>query len=121
MTIVNAFKEFFYKLNGVKPSGNNIAEVGANGAANVSLNNESALATRMTAAEGDIEDLEDDFSALATRMTAAEDDFSALVTDGGKSLILNSSTADSVKKFKITVVDAGTITATEIVEETAEP
>jgi NCAIR mutase (PurE)-related protein len=107
MTIVNAFKEFFYKLNGVKPSGNNIAEVVANGAANVSLNNESALATRMTAAEGDIEDLEDDFSAL--------------VTDGGKSLILNSSTADSVKKFKITVVDAGTITATEIVEETAEP
>lgn len=32
-----------------------------------------------------------------------------------KEIILASSTADSTKKFKITVVDAGTISATEIV------
>lgn len=34
-----------------------------------------------------------------------------------KEIIMSSSTPDSTKKFKITVVDAGTITATEIVEE----
>lgn len=32
-----------------------------------------------------------------------------------KEIVLSSSTPDSTKKFKITVVDAGTITATEIV------
>lgn len=32
-----------------------------------------------------------------------------------KEIVLSSSTPDSIKKFKITVVDAGTITATEIV------
>lgn len=33
-----------------------------------------------------------------------------------KEIVLSSSTPDSTKKFKITVVDAGTITATEITE-----
>lgn len=33
-----------------------------------------------------------------------------------KEIIMSSSTPDSTKKFKITVVDAGTITATEITE-----
>lgn len=32
-----------------------------------------------------------------------------------KEIVMSSSTPDSTKKFKITVVDAGTITATEIV------
>lgn len=32
-----------------------------------------------------------------------------------KNIILSSSTPDSTKKFKVTVVDNGTITATEIV------
>lgn len=34
-----------------------------------------------------------------------------------KEIVMSSSTPDSTKKFKITVVDAGTITATEIEEE----
>ena len=33
-----------------------------------------------------------------------------------KEIVLESSTAESTKKFKITVVDGGTIAATEIVE-----
>lgn len=33
-----------------------------------------------------------------------------------KEIIMSSSTAESTKKFKITVVDAGTISATEITE-----
>ncbi len=35
------------------------------------------------------------------------------IANGGKELILTSSTADSTKKFKITVDDSGTLTATE--------
>lgn len=35
--------------------------------------------------------------------------------DGDKEIILTSSTSNSTKKFKITVDDSGTITATEIV------
>ena len=35
------------------------------------------------------------------------------IANGGKEIILTSSTADSTKKFKITVDDSGTITATE--------
>ena len=34
-----------------------------------------------------------------------------------KEIVMSSSTPDSVKKFKITVVDNGTISAIEIVEE----
>lgn len=33
-----------------------------------------------------------------------------------KEIVMSSSTPDSTKKFKITVVDAGTISATEITE-----
>lgn len=36
--------------------------------------------------------------------------------DTPKELLLKSSTADSTKVFKITVVDAGTLTATEVSE-----
>lgn len=39
----------------------------------------------------------------------------AFVFNGDKELILASSTADSTKKFKITVDDTGTLTATEVV------
>lgn len=38
-----------------------------------------------------------------------------------KSIILASSTADSTKKFEIKVIDAGTISATEVVEPDPEP
>jgi predicted RNase H-like HicB family nuclease len=87
MTVANAFRAFFTALNGVAPTGKTVAEVIQSGTSSVQLNNESALATRVEALEED-------------------KDF----------IVLNSSTAGSVKQFKITVVDNGTITATEIVE-----
>ena len=37
------------------------------------------------------------------------------MANGDKAIILTSSTADSTKKFKITVDDSGALTATEIV------
>ena len=37
-----------------------------------------------------------------------------VVLEGDKELILSSSTSDSTKKFKITVDDSGTISATEV-------
>ena len=37
------------------------------------------------------------------------------MANGDKAIILTSSTADSTKKFKITVDDTGALTATEIV------
>ena len=37
------------------------------------------------------------------------------IANGDKAIILASSTADSTKKFRITVDDSGTLSATEIV------
>lgn len=37
-----------------------------------------------------------------------------VITNGTKEIILTSSTPDSVKQFKVTVDDAGALTATEI-------
>ena len=38
----------------------------------------------------------------------------AVMANGDKEIVLASSTADSTKKFRITVDDSGTITATEV-------
>ena len=38
----------------------------------------------------------------------------AVMANGDKKIIFASSTADSAKKFKITVDDSGTLTATEV-------
>ena len=38
------------------------------------------------------------------------------MANGDKAIILTSSTADSTKKFKITVDDSGALTATEITQ-----
>ena len=62
--------------------------------------------------------------ATALGMSAVEGESIAEVIDSmadnyngaPKEIVLSSSTEGSTKKFKITVVDAGTITATEIVE-----
>ena len=51
--------------------------------------------------------------ALSSATTAASSALEAKFPDA-KTLVLASSTASSTKKFKITVVDAGTISATEI-------
>lgn len=107
MTVKDALKEFFNKLNGATPSGNNVADVIRNGASSVQQNNESALTTRVVAVETAVAAVETAVAGLANSVPYEDD---------GKSIILDSSTAESTKKFKITVVDAGTITATEVVE-----
>ena len=47
-------------------------------------------------------------------VTGIYDGSEALTAEIPKTLILHSSTADSTKKFKITVDDAGTLSATEV-------
>ena len=47
--------------------------------------------------------------------TAQDQGSQTVVANGDKEIILTSSTANSTKKFKITVDDSGTLTATEIV------
>lgn len=46
--------------------------------------------------------------------TAQDQGSQTVVANGDKELILKSSTANSTKKFKITVDDSGTLTATEV-------
>lgn len=122
MNIVQALKAFFNALNGQSPSGSNIADVIRNGTANVNLNNESALATRMDTAEDDIEELEADVAELEADVAELQGKDNVEYTDGTKkSFELFSSTTDSVKKFLITVADNGTITATEIVPPEQDP
>ena len=48
--------------------------------------------------------------------TAQDQGSQTVVANGDKELILKSSTANSTKKFKITVDDSGTLTATEITQ-----
>ena len=47
--------------------------------------------------------------------TAMDNGSQTVMANGDKEIILTSSTANSTKKFKITIDDGGTITATEIV------
>ena len=47
--------------------------------------------------------------------TAQDQDSQTVMANGDKEIILTSSTANSTKKFKITVDDSGTLTATEVV------
>ena len=46
--------------------------------------------------------------------TAQDQDSQTVMANGDKEIILTSSTEGSTKKFKITVDDAGTLTATEV-------
>ena len=48
--------------------------------------------------------------------TAQDQGSQTVMANGDKEIILTSSTADSTKKFKITVDDSGTLTATEITQ-----
>lgn len=84
MSIKEALKQMFLALTGVLPTGNTIEEVTRNGAKNVV--NVKTL-----------------------------DSFAVKYEDATKkSLVLSSSTASSIKKFRITVTDDGVLTATEI-------
>ena len=52
---------------------------------------------------------------LKTTLNAIKYLLTNYMANGDKAIILTSSTADSTKKFKITVDDSGALTATEIV------
>ena len=52
---------------------------------------------------------------LKTTLNAIKYLLTDYMANGDKAIILTSSVADSTKKFKITVDDSGTISATEIV------
>ena len=52
---------------------------------------------------------------LKTTLNAIKCLLTDYIANGDKAIILTSSTADSTKKFKITVDDSGALTATEIV------
>ena len=52
---------------------------------------------------------------LKTTLNAIKYLLTNYIANGDKAIILTSSTADSTKKFKITVDDSGALTATEIV------
>ena len=51
---------------------------------------------------------------LKTTLNAIKCLLTNYMANGDKAIILTSSTADSTKKFKITVDDSGTLTATEV-------
>lgn len=86
MNIAKMFKQFIYKLTGKSPKGNTIAEVIKNGSEEV------------------------------VNITNLDKSAVKYETADNKSFVINSSTSGSVKKFRITVVDEGTISATEITE-----
>ena len=52
---------------------------------------------------------------LKTTLNAIKYLLTNYMANGDKAIILTSSAADSTKKFKITVDDSGTLTATEVV------
>ena len=52
---------------------------------------------------------------LKTTLNGIKQLLTNYMANGDKAIILTSSSADSTKKFKITVDDSGTISATEIV------
>ena len=51
---------------------------------------------------------------LKTTLNAIKYLLTDYIVNGDKAIILKSSTAGSTKKFKITVDDSGTLTATEV-------
>ena len=71
----------------------------------------SGVGDKVNANVEDIDTLETSVGTLETSVDALEEKFPT-----PKEIVLASSTAESTKKFKITVVDGGTIAATEIVE-----
>lgn len=70
-----------------------------------------------------IDAVESEVAAKQDKLTGTEGQFIMIGADGAAvaqtDFILASSTTDSTKKFKITVDDSGTLTATEIVVEEA--
>lgn len=106
MTISNAIKKFVYSLIGQTPTGNNIADVIKDGASKST--NALAKSSDLTSLSGTVTTLSGTVTTLNGIAVKYED------AETQKSFVLKSSTADSTKSFRITVIDNGTIAATEI-------
>ena len=94
--------EALKNIAGSSASGDTIVEV---------LESMSGVGDKVNANVEDIDTLETSVGTLETSVDALEEKFPT-----PKEIVLASSTAESTKKFKITVVDGGTIATTEIVE-----
>ena len=94
--------EALKNIAGSSASGDTIVEV---------LESMSGVVDKVNTNVEDIGTLETSVGTLETSVDALEEKFPT-----PKEIVLASSTAESTKKFKITVVDGGTIAATEIVE-----
>ena len=90
MTIVKALRKMFLALTGLTPTGSNITDVITSGSKQ--LPNVKNLVTEVNTLKGSV----------------------VQYGDNRKYFVLNSSTTNSTKQFKITVIDDGTVTATEI-------
>lgn len=93
--------EALKNIAGSSASGDTIVEV---------LESMSGVGDKVNANVADIDTLETSVGTLETSVDALEEKFPT-----PNEIVLASSTADSTKKFKITVVDNGTLAATEIV------
>ena len=94
--------EALKNIAGSSASGDTIVEV---------LESMSGVVDKVNSNVDDIDTLETSVGTLETSVDALEEKFPT-----PKEIVLASSTAESTKKFKITVVDDGTISATEIAE-----
>ena len=79
----------------------------------VSIENDTALLVYLARDGGD-SDASTVFNPATIRLIGSGVADNNIVVDGVKAFILPSSTAGSTKKFKLTVDDSGTITATEV-------
>ena len=100
--------EALKNIAGSSASGDTIVEV---------LESMSGVGDKVNANVEDIDTLETSVGTLETSVGTLETSVDALEEKfpTPKEIVLASSTAESTKKFKITVVDNGTIAATEIV------
>ena len=101
--------EALKNIAGSSASGDTIVEV---------LESMSGVGDKVNGNVADIDALQETMAGVVNKANANAEDIVALQAKfpTPKEIVLESSTAESTKKFKITVVDGGTIAATEIVE-----
>ena len=101
--------EALKNIAGSSASGDTIVEV---------LESMSGVGDKVNGNVADIDALQETMAGVVNKANANADDIDALQANfpTPKEIVLTSSTAESTKKFKITVVDGGTLAATEIVE-----
>lgn len=122
MTVAEAFRTFVQALTGYAPVDNTVAEVIADGADKVAeitgadfadlaeiTGEVAAFDEHLTALEGTAGEIGSNLAALDSAAIKYED-------LAKTALVLNSSTPDSTKSFRISVSDTGTISAEEVVE-----